>query len=382
LPKHNFIFMYHFYRPLTALFIFFAFTCQAQVQVIFKLDTNALKAGNKYYLAGNINGWNPADTAFSFVNNQLHVTANPDDIIEYKITRGTWNAVESGSGGADIANRIVKAVNDTSITIRVVGWKDDFKAVEKKHTASANVHILDTAFYIPQLQRHRTVRIYLPPDYKSGKKKYPVLYMSDGQNCFDEYTSSYGEWHVDETLDRFYDSCKKSMIIIAVDHGDTHRVQEYDPYDFERFGKGEGKAYSIFLAETLKPYIDSSFRTKSDKKNTHIAGSSMGGVISMWTVIAYPDVFGNAGVFSPAFWTATEMYKDAQQKLMLLQDHSFFFYAGGSESKTMVEDTKKMYRELTPYKKLRSQLYIDEMAQHNEAAWSKWFPVYLTWILN
>lgn len=352
------------------------------MRIDFVLDTGNIKAGKKHFLAGNINGWSPADSAFSFEANHLSVNAKPGDIIEYKITRGSWDDVETNDRGSDIVNRVLKVSTDTSIVIKVTGWKADYTAVKRNHTASGNVSTLDTAFYIPQLKRYRTVRIYLPPDYKTGSKKYPVLYMNDGQNCFDEYTAAYGEWHVDEILDRFYDSCKKSMIVVAVDHGGKYRLLEYNPYDFERFGKGEGKAFSSFLAETLKPYIDSSFRTKRNKRNTHIAGSSMGGVISMWAVIAYPDIFGNAGIFSPAFWTALPIYDDAQQKLMTLQDHTFFFYAGGNESKTMVEEIKKMYRVLTPYKKLRSQLYIDETGQHNEAAWSRWFPVYLKWILR
>lgn len=353
----------------------------AQVRIRFSLDSASNKTGKSYYLAGNINGWNPADSAF-LLNEPLIITAKAGDLIEYKITRGSWNDVESSKVGGDVGNRIVRVSGDTNVIINVAGWKGDFKQVEKQHTASPNVRILDTAFFMPQLNRTRTVRIYLPPGYQSGNKKYPVLYMADGQNCFDEYTGAYGEWHVDEALDRFSDSCKKSLIVVAVDNGGMHRMQEYNPYEFEKFGAGEGKAYSSFLAETLKPFIDSAFRTKKDKKHTHIAGSSMGGVISMWTVIAYPDIFGNAGIFSPAFWTATPIYNATEEHLAVLSDHTFFLYAGGNESKTMVEDTRKMYRQLNASKKLSCQLYIDEQAQHNEAAWTKWFPIYLKWIVR
>ena len=92
------------------------------------------------------------------------------------------------------------------------------------------------------------------------------------------------------------------MIVVAIDHGGTKRINEYCPYDMEGFGKGEGDQYLQFLVKTLKPYIDKNYRTKKDKENTYIAGSSMGGLISMYAVLKYPYVFGGAGVFSPAFW--------------------------------------------------------------------------------
>jgi predicted alpha/beta superfamily hydrolase len=369
-------------RFLIIIAILFFSRAMAQVSVTFLVDSSAIDKDSSYFLAGNINGWKPADSAYRFKNGKLIINAKEGDVIEYKITGGSWETVETGTKGADIANRVLKISSDTVVNIRIAGWKNNFGVVAKKHTASPNVMILDTAFAIPQLARHRTIRIYLPPGYKSGGKKYPVLYMSDGQNCFDEFTGSFGEWHVDETLDHFYDSCKKSMIVVAVDHGDDHRLQEYDPYDFEKFGKGEGKAYTRFLVETLKPYIDKHFRTLGNKKHTHIAGSSMGGVISMWAIIAYPEVFGNAGIFSPAFWTAMPIYNDTEKKIKDLTQQSFFFYAGGNESKTMVADTKKMFRVLNADKRIRAQLYVDELAQHNEASWSKWFPVYLRYILR
>ncbi len=369
-------------RLLLAGCLLFTGQVIAQVHITFLLDTAALKPGKNYYLAGNVNGWNPSDSPYSFINRQLTITANRGDVVEFKITNGSWESVETSKTGADVPNRIVKGNSDTTVIISIAGWKNEFGEPIKKHTASKNVTVLDTAFAIPQLHRNRAIRIYLPPDYATSRKRYPVLYMSDGQNCFDEFTGSYGEWQVDETLDHFYDSCKKSLIVVAVDHGESHRLQEYDPYDFERFGKGEGKEYASFLVETLKPFIDSAFRTIGDKRHTHIAGSSMGAVLSTWALIAYPSVFGNAGIFSPAYWTAKSLYTDTKKHLMALTNHSVFLYAGGSESKNMVSETKAMYRILQGNHTLKMELFVDEMAQHNEAAWRKWFPVYLQFILK
>ncbi len=176
---------------------------------VFSLGANALYTIkiviNKYpptnenlYLAGNIASWQPADTNFKFdkwygekYKLTLNVTAN--QIVEFKITQGSWQTVECASNGNDISNRAIKITGDTILYIDIAAWKNDFAPLEKKHTASPQVKIMDTAFYMLQLNRTRTIRIYLPKDYNTSNKRYPVLYMHDGQNCFDAYTSGYGE---------------------------------------------------------------------------------------------------------------------------------------------------------------------------------------------
>ncbi len=367
---------------LTAIFATFVSLVFAQHRVTLVLDSMPFTT-DAIYLAGSINGWNPADSAYKFYDNKLSFTTNNNDAIEFKITRGSWQSVECLANGIDVSNRILKAVSDTTFVINVAAWKDAFPALQKAHTASKQVAVLDTAFYIPQLKRSRTLRIYLPADYATNKtKRYPVLYMHDGQNCFEEFTSGFGEWHVDEALDHFYDSCKKSMIVVAVDHGDTNRLHEYNPYDFEKTGKGEGRAYTQFLVKTLKPFIDKKFRTKPDKKNTAIAGSSMGGVISMWAMLAYPKTFGNAGIFSPAFWTSTPMFDEVSKKKALLKGSAFFFYAGSKESESMVPYTMKMYLTLKAIPGTKTVMNIDEEGVHNEGAWTQWFPVYLAFVIK
>jgi alpha-glucosidase len=169
---------------------------------------------------------------------------------------------------------------------------------------------------------------------------------------------------------------------VAVDNGNELRMKEYEPYFFEMTGQGEGREYAAFIVETLKPYIDSHYRTKSSRKYTHVAGSSMGGVISLYIMASYPRQVGNAGIFSPAFWTAKQLYTDVANQLPALKKHSIFFYAGGNESKTMVSETLEMYQLVQKAKKLKTELRIDPLAKHNEQAWSNWFPVYLNWVFT
>ena len=144
----------------------------------------------------------------------------------------------------------------------------------------------------------------MPLDYYTAHKHYPVLYMHDNQNIFDEATAySRTEWQVDETLNQLHTEGKPSAIIVGINNGDR-RSEEYSPWEHRSIGKPEGKKYAQFVAETLKPYIDSSFRTKPEAKHTGVMGSSMGGLISMYIGLEYPTVFGRVGVFSPSFWVS------------------------------------------------------------------------------
>jgi predicted alpha/beta superfamily hydrolase len=334
------------------------------------------------FLAGDFNGWNPGDKASELNQNNAGkyqlLKDLPKGIYNFKITRGTWQSVECNASGKGIGNRSFTLLHDTTINIDIAGWQDDFKPAEKKHTASAQVHIVNEKFDMPQLGRQRRIWIYLPADYQSSHKKYPVIYMHDGQNLFDEYTSGYGEWGVDELMDKL--PIKEQCIIVGIDHGGENRVTEYDPYD-TKYGKGRGDDYVDFLAKTLKPYIDQHYRTKTDARHTTIAGSSMGGLISMYAALKYPSVFGNAGIFSPAFWLSPEIYKYAQQATLDPKPR-FYFVCGDSESETMVADMQKM-ADIIRTKGIsdkNSPEVIAKGAKHNEKQWNGDFPGFYSWL--
>ncbi len=279
----------------------------------FVKQLSVLHSADHLFIAGNFNSWDPGDKKFEFAedkNGIAKITISlPAGNCEYKFTRGSWDKVETLTGGKGISNRTLQISGDTIINVEIKGWSDDFSTVilMKMHTASANVKIIDSAFFIPQLKRNRRIWIYLPPDYKIVKKHYSVLYMHDGQNLFDDATSYSGEWGVDEYLDSIFTLNKKEVIVVGIDNGLSKRMNEYNPYSFKQFGIGEGDKYVDFLVKTLKPFIDKHYKTLADKKNTYVAGSSMGGLISLYAVMKYPSVFGGAGIFSPAFSTASGM---------------------------------------------------------------------------
>lgn len=342
--------------------------------------------GETVFVAGNFNEWNPGSPRFILQREDSIFTIELDslkkDVYEFKFTRGNWGNVEVQANGNGVDNRVVALSSDTLLEYKIGGWQDDFPPVPKPHTASKNVHVVDTAFYMPQLDRHRRIWIYLPPGYAKAKNKtrYPVLYMHDGQNVFDEYTSAYGEWGVDECLDTLIAQGKPASIVVGIDCG-PKRMNEYNPYFFEKFGEGEGEKYTEFIVKTLKPYIDKHYRTQRGKENTVIAGSSMGGLISYYALLSYPKTFSKAGVFSPAFWTAPAI-GNLTDSLGDKNEGRIFFYMGELEGGTYVDDMKKIADNIGKRSEAIIYSVIDSEGRHNEQAWRKWFPEFYSWMMS
>lgn len=339
-------------------------------------------SGSDIYLAGSFNGWNPQDEKYKFEKDDkghYHFKIKLDNsVYEYKITRGGWDKVECKSTGQGIANRILKVDGDATVGLEIDGWQDRFPSKPRTSTATKQVKILDTAFLIPQLNRARRVWIYLPKDYTVSGKRFPVLYMHDGQNVFDDATSFSGEWGVDEFLDS---TRSKSCIVVAIDHGGAKRINEYCPYDMERFGKGEGDAYVDFLAKTLKPYIDKNYKTLKTSKSTFVAGSSMGGLISMYAVLKYPDVFGGAGVFSPAFWVGPAIHNDIKTKGKKV-NAKLYFYGGKLEGESMIPEMLKAFEGMSDVSRSKMISVIRDEGKHNEPTWRKEFPLFYQWLMK
>ena len=339
------------------------------------------------YLAGSFNNWSPGDEDYiikSLDGKTGWILDLPKGKYEYKLTRGNWHKSETTASGRPTGNRAFELNNDTTIYISVDGWNDHFNAESKqvaRHTASPQVQVMDTAFYMPQLNRKRRVWIYLPADYEKTNKAYPVLYMHDGQNLFDDATSYSGEWGVDECLDSMIAKGKKAVIVVGIDNGLTHRMSEYNPWQFQNFGPGEGDQYVDFLVKSLKPYIDKHYRTSKGKEDTYVSGSSMGGLISLYAILKYPQTFGAAGVFSPAFWTAQGIDSSVIKNVAKVKGR-LFVYAGGDEGPSMVPDMLRIDSIIRTRSTTELKEVIDPEAKHNEAAWRKYFPVFYEWAID
>lgn len=338
------------------------------------------------YIAGSFNQWEPSNPKYQLKKDaagtwSIKLTSPKNDILEFKFTRGSWDKVESQPDGADVPNHAIKVQGDTAVKYIIQSWKDEHVEKPRLHTATSQVQIIDTAFYLKALGVHRRVWLYLPKDYAVSRKRYPVLYMQDGQNVFDAYTASFGEWAADEVLDSVASQTGKSCIIVAIDHGGVSRMTDYNPYNNPRFGKGAGKLYVQSLVQSVKPFIDTTYRTLPDAANTWIAGSSMGGLITLWAVMQYPKIFGGAGVLSPALWIAPQIKKDASTLLKRYKG-KLFFYAGGMESATMITDMDTVISKITLSSKAAITRRVEENASHNEAAWKHIMPEFVKEMLK
>ncbi len=249
-----------------------------------------------------------------------------------------------------------------------------------RSTASNSVSVLTPPLVIPGLQRERTVRLYLPPSYATSNKRYPVLYMHDGQNLFDAATAYAGEWGVDETLDQLAKTSGLELIVVGIDNGGVKRMTELNPWDHERFGKGEGAQYMDFIVKVVKPQIDATYRTLPGREATGIMGSSMGGLISHYAILQYPQVFSKAGIFSPAYWPGMAVF-DMAAKQRPASDARLALYMGGKEGGA-VAYYERMLAQLKAQGHPVSQTWskLTPNAQHNEAAWRAEFGAAVQWM--
>ena len=253
-----------------------------------------------------------------------------------------------------------------------------FNSIYSQSTASINV----TTFKIeaPQLKTIKNIWVYLPKNYKDTKESYPVFYMHDAQNLFDDKTSYVGEWKIDEYLDSIKE---KEIIVIGIEHGNEKRIDELTPFPNLKYGGGNGDNYVLFIKNTLKPHIDISYRTKPEAINTTIFGSSLGGLISFYAALKYPNTFGKAGIFSPSFWFSDDILSFIKNTA-LNKSTKLFLLAGTAESETMIEEVNTVIRLLCenglPKENIKN-LSIDG-GNHNESFWSTYFPQSHQWLID
>jgi predicted alpha/beta superfamily hydrolase len=253
----------------------------------------------------------------------------------------------------------------------------------KTSTATNNVEVLSQEFEMFGLDRLRKIRVYLPPNYSSSEKSFPVLYMHDGQNLFDDKTSYVGEWGVDEALNQLHNQNKLSLIVVGVDNGQAQRMNELSPWQNNKYGVAEGEQYMQFIVEQVKPYIDSHYRTLADQQNTAIMGSSMGGLISHYAILKYPNTFSKAGIFSPSFWYSEQVYKFTEQNAPD-EKARLFYLMGGNEGSDSVANMEKMVHQIKRQGHSADRVFSDVVAggEHNEQFWRANFERAVLWLFE
>lgn len=238
---------------------------------------------------------------------------------------------------------------------------------------------------IPKLSGNakRCCYIYLPDSYKKDPdQRYPVLYMFDGHNVFFDADATYGKsWGMKEYMQK----SKKQLIIVAVEcnHEGNKRLEEYSPYNFEAPGlgkiKGRGAAYMNWLVKTLKPYIDSNYRTLPDREHTLIAGSSMGGLMSLYAACAYNHVFQRAACLSPSLWVDANKALQMIAKSNIRSDTCIYMDYGSEEMDNHFASAGALMSasQLLMARQVKLTLRIVPGGNHSESSWEKQIPIFM-----
>ena len=337
-------------------------------------------------IVGNFNDWaidpkryqlqqvSPGYYQFHFPED--HTPAFP---IEYKYVKGGWEDEEVDEFGSKIPNRRIDHPQNRVIN-HVPRWKE--KGLSYNAAFLPQIQVISEKFEIPQLIKTRRITALLPHDYHLTEKRYPVLYLQDGQNLFDDH-APFGNWAVDKKLAVMAERGLADIIIVSIDHAEEERVAEFTPSYQTHLGVGDGKKYTRFLADTLKPYVDQHFRTLPDRIHTGIGGSSMGGLISIYAGLMYPEVYGRLMVFSPSLWVAPNI-----PHFELPYDQPvaarIYIYAGEKEGSSMIPNINR-YREALQRKGMNMthfdfRLSIDPEGIHNEEHWGREFPKAVEWL--
>ncbi|MBI2795243.1 MAG: alpha/beta hydrolase [Gemmatimonadetes bacterium] len=246
---------------------------------------------------------------------------------------------------------------------------------ERRHDVPATLKVVP-GLWSPQLRNRRDLVVYLPPSYeREPDRRYPVLYMHDGQNVFDPHTSFAGHWQAGAAL-AHHAGKGLELIVVAIPNMGTRRLYEYTPHRDVIRGGGGGDRYLGFLVETVKPLIDRKLRTERGPECTALAGSSLGGLISLYALLRSPWTFGAAGVISPALWFADGRIFDVVREAEPVEGGRIHLDIGTHEGPDALEDTRQM-RDLlrqvgfVPGETL--SYYEDAGARHTERAWARRF---------
>lgn len=353
---------------------------QEKINVTFRIETTTLSDSDRVFVVGNteeIGNWNPGKVALEKISNKLWqktLSFTKGTRIEYKFTKGNWQTEALKDDATVPSNAVLKVEHDTTISLVINNWRDKFNfKVAGQITGKVEYY---KNFVIDGL-KPRDIIIWLPPNYeKETNMRYPVLYMHDGQNIFDPRTSSmFIDWQVDETADSLIRNGEIEPIIIVGMNNTDDRSTEYSDTPL-------GRLYMKFIIEKVKPFVDSKYRTLTDAKNTAVAGSSMGGLISMMCAWEHPEVFSKAACFSPAFKIGNIDYvKKVLEYSGKKKEISLYIDNGGVDlDAQLLPGVNEMVSALEKKGFVKDEdlfVYIDKTATHNEAAWAKrvWRPL-------
>ena len=256
------------------------------------------------------------------------------------------------------------------------------KWMVRRRTPPGSLEVLHDV-HSPQLGNRRDILVYLPSSYAKTDRPYPVLYMHDGQNLFDPTTSFAGEWGVDSAMARAPRKGRRA-IVVGIPNMGVDRIREYSPFVDRKNGGGMGDAYLDFLLHTVKPMIDAQYRTLPGVASTGIAGSSLGGLISLYAFFRAPQAWGYCGVMSPALWFADGAVFRYVREAPYVPGR-IYLDVGTREGEGTLHNAREMRDLLVAKGYVRGKelhWVEDEGGMHNEAAWGRRMRTALPFLLD
>ncbi len=344
------------------------------------------------FIAGNIPAlgpWDPGKVELGKIGDRMYaltLVLPVETELRFKFTRGTWETVEKGVDHEEIPDRVLEVVGDETVPIWIENWRD-FSPHRESHTVVGDLR-RHPDFAAAKLGNSRDVLVYLPPGYEDEPdRRYPVLYMHDGQNLFDAATSFIGvEWSVDENVTRMVEMGQIRPLIVVGIENTSDRAFEYTPAPDRSRGGGGAGLYADFVLNDLKPFIDQTYRTLPDRENTGVAGSSLGGIVSLYLAWAHPEVFSRVAALSTSYGWADGHILNYVAERNPPPGVRVWIDVGTAEDRSDrdgdgVPDIIQLHRRMRDIMmekglSIPGQLkYVeDEGAVHNERAWSARLP--------
>ncbi|MFN0133034.1 MAG: alpha/beta hydrolase [Phycisphaerales bacterium] len=363
------------------------------------------------YMGCNANGWSPADKQYRLVgrSDRRWQTVMPwvkhDPPLQFKFTRGTWETVEIAADMTDIVNRklpdvdVSKLKPDEPIVVELVveAWADQRpeamakKAADPYRTIAARGRLQRLSVVGGGTPgRSRDVLVWLPPGYEhraSAERRYPVFYLHDGQNLFEQMPGVPGEWRVDETCtEMMSDGRAEPCIIVGIPHAGAGRREEYNPPGGVPAFDAKGEAYVRFILDEVRPRVERSFRVKPGPESTAIGGSSMGALISLYAATRHPEVFGKVLLESPSIaWDEWRAVPGLVAGVSRWPGRIYVAMgtketADAAASERLVAAAKGLDAFLGERGVTDRMLVIEPDAAHDENAWASRFPAALKFL--
>ncbi len=408
-------------------------------------------ASDPIYFASNVTGWNPGDAAFKLTPQsdmkwRIHFTkpkskGNPNEPIEFKFARGSWDTCEVNADLSDMGNRTLPKIDISklktgeipTIEFEVVHWADERPSAKPRGEVPVTVSIGTLKRLQVQggvgnaLGQTRDLLVWLPPGYDdaaNASTTYPVLYMHDGQNLFSKPATAPAEWQMDEVAGALLKSqLVRPFIVVGIPHSGSTRTAEYLPPvtteivspgrasgtsfnpkhdipDPKNDSKGpeqtpglppQGDAHLAWLRSEVMPRVERAFRVKTGPTNTGIGGSSLGGLISLYAGAKFPDTFGLVLAESPSLrFGKNEFGKTLFANVTVWPTKVYLAVgtaeagAGNRASDDYADAVKALDATLTEagLSATRKKFIVDEGATHTEDAWAKRLPEALRFLFG